>query len=75
MPLDEAAAKLREICENTPYGEVAIQAVLFGIKYHDQLEYMSLAELSRQVGNSSETCQTELEYGMKLAQYVSVRSR
>ena len=73
MTLDEAAATLREMRENAPYGEVAIQAILFGIKYHDQLEYMSLAELSRLVGSGPETCRVELEYGMKLAQHVNLR--
>ncbi len=73
MTLDEATAILREMRKNAPYGEVGIQAILFGIKYREQLEHMSLAELSRQVGGGPETCKVELEYGMKLAQHVDLR--
>ena len=64
MTLDEAAAILREMRETAaPRGEMDIQAILFGIKYRDQLEYMSLAELSRQVGNSPETCKNRCNHG------------
>ena len=73
MTFDEAVATLREMRENALYGEVVIQAILFGIKYREKLKCMDLAELSRQVGSSPETCKVELEYGMKLAQYVNLR--
>ena len=35
MTIDQATAILREMRRAAPAGEVAIQAILFGIKYHD----------------------------------------
>ena len=56
--------------DNAPRGEVAIQAILFGIKYHKDIDGARARELSTLVGNGPDTCSVELEYGVKLAKYV-----
>ena len=53
MSIDEAAKILLEMRENAPDGEIAIQAIMFAIKYHDQIEGLRLAELSSAVGNGA----------------------
>ena len=73
MTTDEAAKLLRKMRDNAAYGEVAIQAIMFAIKYHDQIEGFSEAELSRVATGRGTTCDVELEYGVKLAQYVTLR--
>ena len=73
MTIDEAAKLLREMRENAAYGEVPIQTMMFAIKYHDQIEGFSKAELSRVATGKRTTCDVELEYGVKLAQYVTLR--
>ena len=72
MTIDEAAKSLREMRDNAAYGEVAIQAIIFAIKYYDQIEGLSLAELSSAVGNGPDTCQVELRYGVQLSKYVTL---
>ena len=73
MTIDQATAILREMRRAAPAGEVAIQAILFGIKYHDQLEDVSLNELSERVGVSRDICHVQLRHGIKLAKYVALR--
>ena len=72
MSIDEAAKILLEMRENAPDGEIAIQAIMFAIKYHDQIEGLRLAELSSAVGNGPDTCQVELRYGVQLSKYVTL---
>lgn len=75
MTIDEAAAILWEMRETAPDGEMAIQAVLFGIEYCEQLEEKNLGDLSSRVGKTRRTCAVELRYGMQLSKYVTVKSR
>ena len=72
MNMEDAAGILRKMRETAPYGEEALQAVLFGIKYHVQIRTLDFGELSSKVGMGPETCKVELEYGVKLAKYVSL---
>ena len=72
MTIDEAAAILREMRRKAPSGELSLQAILFGIKYHDQLGGVRLNELSAQMGSRT-LCDVQLRHGMKLAKYVELR--
>ena len=74
MTTDEAAAILRRMRrEAAPKREVAIQAILFGIKYHVELRSLRLADISRQVGVGPNTCSVEIRHGMQLARYVELK--
>ena len=75
MNIDEAAAILWEMRETALDGEMAIQAVLFGIEYCEQLEKINLRDLSSRVGKTRRTCAVELRYGMQLSKYVTVKNR
>lgn len=70
MTVDEAADILLAMRRGAPPGEIAIQAILFGIKYHDQLRGVRLPDISNRVGIGPMTCTVEIRYGMKLAKYV-----
>ena len=72
MNLDEAAKLLREMRDNAPHREKSIHAILFAIKYHDQLEGISRAELSKRAGGTVDTCEVELGYGIQLSKYVTI---
>ena len=74
MTTDEAAAILRQMRrEAMPRREMAIQAILFGIRYHAELKDFSLREISRRVGVGQHTCSVEIRHGMQLAKYVELR--
>ena len=72
MTIDEAAAMLRDMRRKAPAGEVSLQAILFGIKYHDQLGGVSLNDLSARMGSRT-LCDVQLRHGIKLAKYVKLR--
>ena len=72
MTLYDAAELLQKMRENAPHGEKSIQAILFAIKYHDEIQGMSFADLSSLVGAGPNTCAVELEYGVKLSKYVTI---
>ena len=73
MTIDQMAKILQEMRERAPRGEVAIQAILFGIEHRARLDYMDRAELSRLATGGPDTCTVEIEYGMKLAPHVRLR--
>ena len=74
MTVDQAAKILREMRRRAaPEREVAIQAILFGIRYHDELTGMSLSDLSQRIGVGPDTCAVEIRHGMNLAKYVGLR--
>ena len=70
MDLYKAAEELKKMRDNAPYGEVSVQAILFGIKHHRDINGARAKDLSMLVGNGSDTCSMELNYGVKLAKYV-----
>ena len=72
MNLDEAAKILRTMRDNAPHGDKTIQAILFAIEYHDQIERFSKAELSRAATGEPTTCDVELGYGIQLSKYVTL---
>ena len=74
MTTDEAAAILNRMrLEARPRDEVAIAAILFGIKYHAELRVLNLKDISRRVGIGPDTCSVEIRHGMKLAPYVELK--
>ena len=75
MTADEAAEILRRMRRDAmPRREMAIQSILFGIRYHAELRNLSLLDISRRVGVGPQTCSVEIRYGMQLAKYVKLRS-
>ena len=72
MTIDEAAKILHEMREKAAYGEKTVQAILFAIEHHDQIEKFSKAELSRAAAGKPTTCAVELGYGVKLSKYVTL---
>ena len=70
MTVDEAADILLVMRRGAPRGEVAIQAILFGLKYHAQLRGVRLADIANRIGIGPMTCTVEIRHGMKLAKYV-----
>ena len=73
MTIDQATAILRRCAGPRQLGRSPFKPFLFGIKYHDQLEDVSLNELSERVGVSRDTCHVQLRHGIKLAKYVALR--
>ena len=72
MTIDEATALLRAMRRKAPPGELSLQAILFGIKYHDELGGVNLNDLSAQMGSRT-LCDVQLRHGIKLAKYVELR--
>lgn len=74
MTIDEAARILADMYrKGSASNEKAVQIHLFGIKYADQIEGMSLPDLAGRAG-IPETYKTELRKGMNLAKYVHLKS-
>ena len=73
LTLDKAIETLRMMRRNAPHGEVAIQSILFGIKYHDELRHLRIADISSGVGVGPNTCGVEIRHGMNLAKYVDLK--
>ena len=73
MTIDQLAKILQEMRDRAPRGEVAIQAILFGIEHRARLEYMDRAKLARLATGGFDICAVEIEYGMKLAPHVRLR--
>ena len=69
MTAEEASEKLREYYLTAPDGEKAIQAILFGIEYAEQIEDLTSPEIVRRAGVPS-SYNTEVSYGRQLAKYV-----
>ena len=63
ITLDAAVKILRLMRDNAPPGEISIQAILFGIEFHDALESLSLRNISSRVGVGPDTCSVEMRYG------------
>lgn len=73
MTIDEAAKILSQMYrQGAATKEKAVQIHLFGIKYADELEGMSLPEVTARAG-ISEKYKTEIRKGMNLARYVQLR--
>ncbi len=72
MTGQEAGRKLREMYDSAPYGEQVAQIHLFGIKYADELEGLTNAEIVRHSG-LYESYITEVAKGRRLAKYVRPR--
>jgi hypothetical protein len=73
MTVDEAAALLAEMYrQGKAKKEASTYVHLFAIEYADQLDGISLAELTERAGISP-NYRTELHKGIKLAQYVQLK--
>ena len=59
-----------EMRDNAPQGELGIQAVLFGIRYADEIARWTGAEISRTAYDNPDTCGMEINLGKGLAKYV-----
>ena len=73
LTIEKAIETLRMMRRTAPDGEVAIQAILFGIEYHDELRHLRIADISSGVGVGPNTCEVEIRHGMKLAKYVDLK--
>jgi len=74
MTIREAASILKEMySQGAACGERTTQIHLFGIKYAEQIEGMSLPELLI-LADMQESYQTEIRKGMRLARHVEVRN-
>ena len=73
MTLDEAGEILSRMRNNAPRGEVSIQAILFGIKYHSEIEGLTSTDIALQATGVPPSAEVELDYGRKLAKYVTLR--
>ena len=70
MDATELACKLDTMMDAAPVGERMVTAILFGVRYHEELggtRVREVVQLSQQVTNSEEV---EIRYGIKLARYV-----
>jgi hypothetical protein len=73
MTIDEAAKILAQMYQQgAATNEKALSVHLFGIKHAEQIEGMSLPELTARAG-ISDTYKTEIRKGMNLARYVQLR--
>jgi hypothetical protein len=74
MTIDQAAKLLAQMYrQGAATNEKAVYIHLFGIKYADELEGMSLPELTDRAG-ISDTYKTEIRKGMNLAKYVQLKA-
>ncbi len=73
MTVGEAAEALREYYLTAPDGEKSIQGILFGIQYADQIKELTTPEIVRQATGVPSSYTNEVEYGRKLAKYVSLK--
>jgi len=74
VTIEEAAKALQRMCATAEKGEKVVQIHLFGIKYADQLDGMSLPDIAVGAG-LGESFKTEIRKGMKLAKYVELKRR
>jgi len=74
MSETELGAILREMYENAPRGDQAVQIHLFAIKYADEMTYRRVdkKEILKYAG-LSQTYLTEISKGIKLAKYVTIK--
>lgn len=74
MTLIELGNKLSEMYNDAPKGEAVSMIHLFGIKYHQEIKdsNYSKGDIIEQSGISSSYL-TELNKGVKLAKYVSLK--
>lgn len=73
MTVNEAAEALREYYLTAPDGEKSIQGILFGIQYAEQIAGFTTPEIVRQATGVPSSYTHEVEYGRKLAKYVTLK--
>ena len=73
MTLDEAAEILSKMVRESLPGERSVQPILFGIKYHREIEHLSKAEIARRASDVSDNYEVQLNHGQALAKYVTLR--
>ena len=69
MTIDEAARRLKAMYDDASTGK-AVSIHLFGIRYADELDGMSIGEVVIRAG-LPKSYQTEVRKGMSLARYVA----
>lgn len=72
MTIEEASRLLARMCHQAPEGEKVVHIHLFGIKYADEIQGMSLSELAVRA-NLPKSYGTELAKGRALARFVTVK--
>ena len=72
MTTEEAIRILSDMYSQAPYGETALQAHLFGIKYADQLKDLNIHDIAERA-TSHRAYGTEINKGRKLAKYVKLK--
>ena len=72
MTTEEAIRIFSEMYSQAPYGEVAVQAHLFGIKYAGQLEGLNLYHIAERA-TGHKAYGTEINKGRNLARYVKLK--
>ena len=72
ITVEEAGDVLRRMHSGALHGEKSISLIIFGVKYADDLEGMTLASVIQKSGIHP-TADVEIGYGMKLAQYVQIK--
>ena len=68
----EAAAHLERMYNSAPSNEKAVRVHLFGIKYAEDLDGLSVSTVVETAGVRESYC-TEVRKGMKLARYVTLK--
>ncbi len=71
---EHAAEVLAMAYQNAPYGEQTTQLLLFGIKYADDLEHLSLGRIVKlaHARGLHPTANVEVNHGRRLAKYVTL---
>ncbi len=72
MTTEEAIKILSNMYSRAPYGERALQLHLFGIKYADQLEGLSLRDIAEKA-TGYRSYGDEINKGRNLARYVTLK--
>ncbi len=72
MTIDQAVEAFKEMLASAPEGEKVAHVHLFGIKYSDALDGLSLSEICIRSGEP-ESYATEISKGRRLAPYVDIR--
>lgn len=73
MDIKQAADKLRDMYNNAPDKERVTFIHLFGIKYAQEVDSMSIPELVKESG-ISKSFATEVYKGIRLAKYVNIKT-
>lgn len=73
MTIEEAVQILKKMRDEAKAGQVAVQAVFFGLKYANDIEGMSAGRISLLACGHPNACQMEINYGRQLAELLNLK--